>query len=235
MKKTKNFDFKQFKIHGGYSGMPVSTDGVMLGAWIDLYNVSTLLDIGTGTGLLSLMCVQRSQAVAIEAIDIDHHALEAAQHNFVQSPWSSRLTLHRGDALGYPFEGKFDAIICNPPYFNSGEQANNASRATARHTDTLSHQALIARCQQLLKPDGKASLVLPDVEGQQFIQLAQANGLHLSRLCQVRPTEKKAINRLLIELAKQPADTANEAITIHASDGYSAEFIQLTKDFYLKM
>lgn len=235
MKKTKDFDFKQFSIYGGLSGMPVSTDGVLLGAWTNLENAASLLDIGTGTGLLSLMCAQRHLSLTIEAIDIDDNAIEAASINFARSPWAQRLTLHQGDVLTYQFPKQFDRIICNPPYFNTGEQASNISRATARHTDTLTHQALLARCQQLLTSQGKANFVLPKVEGDLFIQLAAEQGWHLSRRCQIKPTERKEVTRLLIELTKTPMTTIEEFLTIHSDGAYSGAFIDLTKDFYLKM
>lgn len=235
MKKTKDFDFKQFSIYGGLSGMPVSTDGVLLGAWTNLESSTSLLDIGTGTGLLSLMCAQRNLSLTIKAIDIDDNAIEAANINFTRSPWAQRLTLHQGDVLTHQFLEQFDRIICNPPYFNTGEQASSVSRATARHTDTLTHQALLTRCQQLLTNQGKASFVLPKVEGDLFIQLAVEQGWHVSRLCQIKPTERKDITRLLIELTKTPMATTEETLTIHSDGGYSDAFIELTKDFYLKM
>ncbi|WCP67610.1 methyltransferase [Vibrio tubiashii] len=235
MKKTKDFDFKQFSIYGGLSGMPVSTDGVLLGAWTNLENAESLLDIGTGTGLLSLMCAQRHLSLTIEAIDIDDNAIEAASINFARSPWTQRLTLHQGDVLTYQFPKQFDRIICNPPYFNTGEQASNISRATARHTDTLTHQALLARCKQLLTSQGKASFVLPKIEGDLFIQLAAEQDWHISRQCQIKPTERKQVTRLLIELTKTATNTIEESLTIHSDGGYSDAFIDLTKDFYLKM
>ncbi len=213
----------------------MSTDGVLLGAWVDMSGAQVVLDIGTGTGLLSLMCAQRNPKIKIQAIDIDDHAIEAAQVNFSHSPWQARLTLHHGNVLEYSFTDKFDRIICNPPYFNNGEQATNQSRATARHTNCLTHNDLLASCKQLLSDSGKASFVLPLVEGEQFIQLAQKQGWHLSRLCQVKPTERKQVTRLLIELQKKPTETISESLTIHSDNGYSVDFIALTKDFYLKM
>jgi len=235
MKKTKSFEFKQFKIDGGYSGMPVSTDGVLLGSWAKLDNIKFILDIGTGTGVLSLMCAQRSPNLALEAIEIDHHALQAAQTNFENSPWSERINLHYGDVLAHSFGHKFDTIICNPPYFNSGEQAQNSSRAIARHTDTLDHSDLLQRCWDLLTDQGYASFVLPKVEGEAFISLAKQNKWSLQRLCQVKPTERKEVNRLLIQLGKQPKPLDVSTLTIHDNGGYSDDFVQLTKAFYLKM
>lgn len=235
MKKTKDFQFKQFSISGGYTGMPVSTDGVMLGAWAELGQCSQVLDIGTGTGLLSLMIAQRYPTMDIDAIDIDQHAISAAKQNFAASPWEERFKLLNGDILSYSFNQSYCAIICNPPYFNSGEKAQNQTRAIARHTDQLNHQALLNRCWQLLKHNGKASFVLPLVEGNHFIQLALDMGWHLSRRCEVKPREAKPVNRLLIELSKQATTVENNRIQIADTQGYSADFVQLTQAFYLKM
>lgn len=235
MNKTKSFEFKQFKIDGGYSGMPVSTDGVLLGAWMDLTECVSLLDVGTGTGLLSLMCAQRKPTLSIEAIDIEKNAIAAANFNFLSSPWSDRITLHHNDVLKHQFAHKFDAIICNPPYFNSGEQAANSARALARHTDSLNHTHLLERCWSLLTPKGCASFVLPIVEGEQFIAIALSLGWSVKRCCSIKPTANKPVSRLLFELSKQSVATQYQNLTIHQATGYSSEFIDLTKDFYLKM
>ncbi|HAS61879.1 MAG TPA: tRNA (adenosine(37)-N6)-methyltransferase TrmM [Vibrio sp.] len=232
---TKHFQFKQFAINGGQCGMPVSTDGVLLGAWIDLTNVRRILDIGTGTGLLALMCAQRSLDTDISAIDIDKNAAEAAQLNVLNSPWSQRIHVMLADVLTTTNLGTFDAIVCNPPYFNSGEQSQSKQRATARHTDSLSHQALLQCCQSLLNEQGRASFILPVVEGEEFITLAQQLGFTLSRLCRIKPTETKTENRLLMELSRQASQCQAQRLTIRDKLGYSEDFIALTKDFYLKM
>ena len=177
--QTKGFKFKQFSIHGGESGMPVSTDGVMLGAWANCSPQSKILDIGTGTGLLALMCAQRFPAVEITALDIEISAIEAAQHNFTQSPWSDRLYIQHADVLQFEPTHHFEHIICNPPYFNSGEQSKQSQRATARHTDSLQHAALLKRCHELLTEEGTASFVLPIIEGERFIAMAQQQGWYL--------------------------------------------------------
>lgn len=233
--KTKGFKFKQFEINGGQCGMPVSTDGVLLGAWIDLKNVTRVLDIGTGTGLLALMCAQRQLNAEVLAIDIDEHAAATARLNAEHSPWTTRIRIERADILTFSFTDSFDAIICNPPYFNSGEQSLTQQRATARHTDSLSHEALLDRCQTLLQEQGRASFILPIAEGQAFIALAQKLNFHCTRLCEVKPTEAKTENRLLIELRKQYIECQHQQLTIRDKLEYSEDFIALTKDFYLKM
>ena len=233
--QTKGFRFKQFTIDGGQCGMPVSTDGVLLGAWADINNARRILDIGTGTGLLALMCAQRNLDAEIYAVDIEQTAAISAQLNVANSDWAKRIMIEQADITSVGYPDKFDAIICNPPYFNNGEQAKLQSRATARHTDTLSHQNLLERCQSLLNHYGKASFVLPVVEGEHFIQLAERLGFSLTRLCRVRPTPTKATNRLLIELSLISGDREDQQLIIRDKLGYTEAFIVLTKDYYLKM
>ncbi|EGU29060.1 tRNA (adenine-N(6)-)-methyltransferase [Vibrio ichthyoenteri ATCC 700023] len=215
--------------------MPVSTDGVLLGAWATLNRAERILDIGTGTGLLALMCAQRNLEAKVYAIDIEQSAAITAQLNAVNSEWSERITVEHADIMAVSYPDKFDVIICNPPYFNNGEQAKRQSRATARHTDSLSHQHLLERCLSLLEEDGKASFVLPVVEGEQFILLAQRLGFSLTRLCRVQPTPTKIENRLLIELSLRSGECKDQQLIIRDKLGYTDAFIALTKDFYLKM
>jgi len=215
--------------------MPVSTDGVLLGAWIDLDQAETILDIGTGTGLLALMCAQRSATAQITAIELEKSACEAAEINFHNSAWTDRVTLVQSNVLNWQNEQVFDSIICNPPYFNSGEHSESAQRAIARHTKTLDHSALLQQCHQRLCPSGKASFILPVSEGEQFIDLAKSQNWFVSRLYKVKPTPNKPVNRLLIELTREPANCNESCLTISDQQGYSKEFTQLTKEFYLKM
>lgn len=236
--ETKSFDFKKFSIYGGQSGMPVSTDGVLLGAWVNLTEKESVLDIGTGTGLLALMAAQRFKGASISAIDIDQHAIHAATINIEQSPWQDRISLHQGSILTAAFPQAFDAIVCNPPYFNSGEQAQQSQRATARHTTSLDHLELAKRCFELTTESATASFILPTPEGESFIKLAEQCGWYLAKRLDVKTTDKKPPSRILFELSKDPAcerDLQCESLTIHGDGGYSEAFIALTKDFYLKM
>lgn len=235
--KTKGFKFKQFSIEGGQSGMPVSTDGVLRGAWAFQHSSSPshLLDIGTGTRLLALMCAQRFSAAQIQAIDIDPHAFQAAQINISNSPWFERIAVRQGDVLNISDDITFDAIICNPPYFNDGEPSQHTQRATARHTHSLEHNHLINITYQLLSDKGTASFILPITEGEQFVQQAKESGFNLSRLCKVQPTPCKPIHRLLFELKKQPTDIEESGLIIRDDLGYTQAFIELTRSFYLKM
>lgn len=233
--KSNPFKFKQFSVDGKQCGMPVSTDGVLLGAWAFIPPPQRILDIGSGTGLLSLMCAQRFPHSHICSIDIDRHAFTATTHNVERSPWLERIEVQQQDILTYPFATRFDGIICNPPYFTSGEMAQLHQRALARHTQTLTHPALIQRLSDLLTDDGQACFILPIHEGKHFIQLAQQQGWYLQRLCEVSPSPSKQCHRLLFELSKEIRQVEQSKLTIRAQNGYSEDFIALTRDFYLKM
>jgi tRNA1Val (adenine37-N6)-methyltransferase len=238
---ANDFTFKQFQIRGHQCGMPVSTDGVLLGAWANISASKTILDIGCGTGLLSLMAAQRNDKADITAVEIEPQAFQAALDNCQHSPWTSRIDVVQSDIadFGTPLH-QFDAIICNPPYFNSGEVSPTSNRAIARHTDRLSHKALLTHCSNLLIQGGTASFILPIYEGEIFIELLSNTPLSLSRLTHVQSTSNKPVSRLLIEVVFTEHHNHNltveySELLIHQGSGYSDPFINLTKDFYLKM
>ncbi|WP_283597827.1 tRNA1(Val) (adenine(37)-N6)-methyltransferase [Photobacterium phosphoreum] len=235
---SRCFIFKQFTINDHGCGMPISTDGVLLGAWAKLPQQGHIVDIGTGSGLLALMAAQRTLATTITAIELDSIAVTAATANFAASPWQSRLQCIESDISHWCQHippASIDSIICNPPYFNAGQQAQQQHRAIARHTDTLSHQQLLATISHLLTPEGSANIILPAYEGQQLINQASAYGLCCQRRCDVRSTEHKPFMRTLIQLNKNCSITEPQQLCIHTKNAYSTDFIALTKDFYLKM
>lgn len=237
---AKGFTFKQFHINDHGCGMPVSTDGVLLGAWVTLPPSGPILDIGTGSGLLALMAAQRTakQGNPITAIEIDNGAALAAQRNVTDSPWTGRIKIAHQTVQAWANQqpaGSVGTIVCNPPYFNHGEQADSQARATARHTDTLPHHELLAAIRHLLSPTGSASLILPVYEGEQLIEAARVHQLYCQRLCKVKTTERKPPSRLLIELGTNPSSCQSEQLVIHQGGQYSKGFIALTKAFYLKM
>ena len=235
---SRNFSFKQFTINDHGCGMPISTDGVLLGAWANFPQQGHIVDIGTGSGLLALMAAQRTQVTTITAVELDPTAATAARANFSSSPWQSRLQCIEDDITHWCQHippASIDSIICNPPYFNAGQQAQQHHRATARHTDSFSHQQLLETLRYLLTTNGSASIILPAYEGQQLINQASAYGLYCQRRCDVRSTEHKPFIRTLIQLNKNCSITELQQLCIHNKNAYSTDFIALTKDFYLKM
>ncbi|WP_028870164.1 tRNA1(Val) (adenine(37)-N6)-methyltransferase [Psychromonas arctica] len=210
---AKDFTFKQFHINAYQCGMPVSTDAILLGAWANINSAKKILDIGCGTGLLAIMCAQRNTLAHISAVEIEKNAFKAAQENAINCPWASRLSIHHQSIQDFTNEvtahSNFDAIICNPPYFNNGAQSSNSRRAVARHTSALSHNNLLSYCALLLTEQGTANFVLPKEEGLSFINLLQNTDaehflkLSLTRLTYVKTTSSKPAIRVLIELTKQ--------------------------------
>ena len=243
--KFMPFSFKQFHIDDRRCGMPVSTDGVLLGAWSPLSASKNILDIGAGSGLLSLMAAQRSMA-NITAIELDESAALDCQNNFSLSPWADRLTLLTCSIQQYctlAIRHSFDHIICNPPYFDNGPQSSSALRAAARHTDSLSFDELLAAISSLLSPTGQASLILPLAGANQLLQQLEQHQLICQHTVLVASVEGKSPNRQLLLITPCSSNFANQAtshsvsnLVIRKADGhYSDDFIQLSKSFYLKL
>ena len=239
------FSFKQFHIEDTRCGMPVSTDGVLLGAWAPLDEAHNILDIGAGSGLLSLMAAQRSEA-AITAIELDDSAALDCQYNFSHSQWNSRLSLVTGAIQQHCTSSNnqaYDHIICNPPYFESGPQSNSQLRAKARHTDSLSFAELLNAIRFLLSANGQASLILPTQAATQLLSLLAKHQLHCVHTTAVASVEGKQPNRQLLLLQTDTANShdlqqqpSSSSMAIRMRDGsYTAEFIQLSKNFYLKL
>ena len=155
------FTFKQFTIRHDRCAMKVGTDGVLLGAWTSVDHSHRLLDIGTGTGLIALMLAQRCPQAFITAIDIDAEAVEQARENALSSPWKDRVEVLLQDICTFPANQQFDTIVSNPPYFIDSLKCPDDQRNTARHTDTLDAERLLASVARLLTDDGRFSIILP--------------------------------------------------------------------------
>ncbi|MDR1200109.1 MAG: methyltransferase [Tannerellaceae bacterium] len=232
------FQFKQFNIQQDKCAMKVGTDGVLLGAWVSTESCHTLLDIGTGTGLIALMLAQRSQA-KIDAIDIDEDAIEQASENISSSMFANRIQVYHT-----PFEEyvtkvyyKYDLVVSNPPYFADSLKSPDTKKNLARHTDTLPLSLLLSRSKSLLAPDGRIALILPYQRGNELMEIILKNKLNIVRKTEVIPLPNASPKRLLIELSTNlSAPCLSDTLVIEESrHQYTADYIKLTKDFYLKM
>jgi len=241
------FTFKQFHIDDFGCGMPVSTDAVILGAWAPLTDAQSILDFGAGSGLLSLMATQRSEA-KVTSVELDDTAVNACQKNFAASPWNSRLRVMHSSVQEFSKQyletkgSRFDHIICNPPYFKGGTQSQNRLRAQARHTDTLDFCALLEAIGSLLAPQGTASLILPSQSMSEFeLELAESP-LEFSQVTDISDSQRKTPHRHLFTLCHKNSDAlakSGEIVTEHFCikelDGsYTQEMKQLITGFYLK-
>ena len=218
--------------------MKVGIDGVLLGAWAAVENADSILDIGTGTGLIALMLAQRSNA-QIDAIDIDADAVIQANENVQKSPWSSRIAVHQIELQSYALTTKkrYDLIVSNPPYFVNSTKAPVENRNTARHTDTLTHKELLDNALSLLKPTGRICVILPVNEGLMSVEYAASIGLHCTKQVVVFPKPGASAKRLLLEFSPQFTVCVNSEIIIESNvrHQYSLEFTALAKDYYLKL
>jgi tRNA1Val (adenine37-N6)-methyltransferase len=234
MGRNSYFKFKQFMVLQERAAMKVGIDGVLLGAWARLDGASTILDVGTGTGLLALMAAQRSTAL-VDAVELEAEAASEAVINFQNSPWSSRIRLFVSAFQDFEMGHLYDHILSNPPFFDNSPRPADLKRAQARHADTLTLSELLAGAKTMLQPEGRISLILPAEYEERLRSLVRENGLFVNRLDQVAPNEAKKPHRLLAEISASPDWTESGLILIrHAgSASYSQQYRALTKDFYL--
>lgn len=261
---SAGFRCKQFYVAHDACAMKVGTDALLLGAWSEVPQTGAVLDIGCGSGILSLMLAQRTpNAVMLDAVELDSQAAAQARDNSRQSPWAHRVRVIERDILTYPDScdhphlRRYQLIISNPPYFADALTSKDERRTKARHTDSLSFADLLATAQQLLAEDGQLSLVLPCAAAEQLLQLALASDWLLRRRTLVstafgktpirtlltlsrcdKPTQSEASAQRLEPMQAQPDSVQNngcDTLVIHQPDGgYSEQYRLLLRDFYLK-
>lgn len=232
------FEFKQFTVYHDRCAMKVGTDGVLLGAWTNIDFTETILDIGTGTGLISLMLAQRCSSAKIDAIDIDKDAIEQAKDNVKNSPFRNRINCFNSSLQEfYKTESKrYDLIVSNPPFFTQSLKSPKLNRTLARHTDSLLIDELIQISSFLLTENGKLAFVYPFENKDAIFSLAEMNNLFLSRITEVYPTPASKPKRILIELSKKYSSIeVNHLVIEKERHVYSPVFTELVKDFYLKL
>lgn len=236
---NQSFQFKQFSVHQDQCAMKVGTDGVLLGAWTPLINNPyTILDIGTGTGVVALMLAQRSNAEQIDAIEIDDNAYEQATENFENSPWNDRLyCYHAGlDEFVDEVDEVFDLIVSNPPFYTEDYKSGNDQRDLARFTDSLSFEELIEAADFFLSDNGIFSVIIPFKEEEKFISLCQERNLFPLKITRVKGTPTTEIKRSLLAFTRiEQTPLINELVIEISRHQYTDEYKELTKDFYLKM
>lgn len=224
------FKFKYFTIWQDRCAMKVGTDGVLLGAWA--HRGSRILDVGTGTGLIALMMAQRSPQAQVVAVDIDEDAVSQAQENVAAARCEDRITVvhssiqELGKREGY--QGTFDVIVSNPPFFIDSLNAPDQQRNMARHADTLTYGELMEAAWKLLSDEGELSVVVPFDYRQRMEDEATFRGFFPSRICAVRTVEGKPAKRYLLAFRKHPCERVHQVMTIG-----DAEYKRLTQDFYI--
>ena len=233
------FFFFLFNVQQDRCAMKIGTDGVLLGAWTPLINNPyNLLDIGAGTGILSLMLAQRSNLEQIDAIEIDEGAYEQCVENFEASPWSDRLfCFHAGlDEFVDDPEDEYDLIISNPPFYTDTFKSENTQRDIARFEDALPFEELIEAADLLLSDNGIFSVIIPYKEETKFVSMCKELELFPLKITRVKGTPTAEIKRSLLAFTRIEQTPIIDELTIEISrHQYTPEYIALTQDFYLKM
>lgn len=240
---AKPFKFKEFTVNQDQCAMKIGTDGVLLGAWASIEKRPfSILDIGAGTGVLSLMLAQRSAAELIDAIEIDDSTYEQCVDNFEQSYWGDRLFCYHASLADFVEElenedDKYDLIICNPPFYSEDYKTDNTQRDLARFQDAMPFEHLIESASKLLSKElGNFSVVIPFKEETIFIEIASKFKLYPNRVLQVKGNPTSEIKRSLIEFSFRESETTHKSLIIETErHQYTQDYIDLTKDFYLKM
>ena len=227
----KPFQFKEFEILQSKKVFRVGTDGVLLGSLCSVLNAEKALEIGTGTGLISLMVAQRNRMTTILAIDIDPDAVKLANENFSNSPFRERIKAVNQDLKTWEINEKFDFIFSNPPYF---EENPSQKDILARQQTELSFQNLIEKSSKILTENGLFSVIIPDDAANDFIKIGWENRLYLNRKINISGIKNAEAKRCVLEFGfKEKKPTETDFFIEKSPRKYSDEYLELTKDFHL--
>ncbi|WP_276134935.1 tRNA1(Val) (adenine(37)-N6)-methyltransferase [Polluticoccus soli] len=230
------FQFKQFLVKQDKSAMRVSTDACIQGAWTPIEPVvKHVLDIGTGTGLLSLMLAQRNDSIIIDAIELDEHAADEAKENVAASPFHDRINITQADIREVTLDKQYDLIICNPPFFRDSLLGPTTNRNTARHALSFSYADMFGVLEKFLANGGYASILLPPVEHEQWEKLLQTNGWNVFHRLHVRPRSSNDVNRVVGLCSPNKIGNTIEEVVIYEDKDYTQQFSALLRPYYLKL
>ncbi|MNV00038.1 tRNA1(Val) (adenine(37)-N6)-methyltransferase [compost metagenome] len=226
------FQFKHFQIQQKHAALKVGTDSMVLGSLCHWESHKRLLDIGTGTGVLALMCAQRFPFEEIIGLEISEDAFIDAVENAGNSPFQSKISVFNQALQDYEAKIQFDAIISNPPFFENSFKNTDRQKTLARHSDSLTFEELLNSIANLLSPDGKAWIIIPFEASESFIRLANQNNLLPADFITIFGKPGK-YTRAVISLQKKQTEVKKSSLCIRDEHGkYTPEYKVLTKDFH---
>ena len=237
------FRFKQFTIQQDKAAMKVTTDGCLFGAWVakqigeQPMTAVKLLDVGTGTGILSLMIAQKNPDCSIDAVEIDNNAYEQANENIISSPWKENIQVFHADIKSFEPGKKYDTIFSNPPFYENELKAEDEKRNVAHHDGGLSFNELFAIIKQRLTPEGHFYLLLPYKRNEEIRNLFLEHQLELSQLIFVKQSVNHGYFRIML-CGRLPSEKKGETVIEEMAikdnnDNYTPAFVSLLKDYYL--
>jgi len=220
--------------------MKVGTDGVLLGAWSDTTGVGSILDVGTGTGLIAIMLAQRAPEAVIHAVEIDEIACGQAVENMQNSPWATRLICFNTAIQDFAKQHghEYDLIVSNPPFFSGGTFSSSQDKTSVRHTVKLPHGDLLSAVRSLLSQNGRFCAILPQMEGLRFREMAGNYGIYCSKMVEVLPKVGKPVERLLLQFERSIKPIEKSQLVISEGDGpneWTPDYRALTGEYYLKI
>ena len=236
---TDIFFCKEFQVIQEVNKMKVNTDAMLLGAWSSVKGKNSIIDIGTGTGIIALMLAQRNPVARILGIEIEQGSASEAKRNFEGSVWSENLDIQCQSIQEFSRESneKYDLLVSNPPFFTGGTLSLNENKNNVKHTTRLSHGDLLISVSRLMKKGGHFDVILPYIEGERFIELARRYNLFPERITEVRSRVSTSIERLLISFTDRIFEVERETL-IMFKEGVDRDptdqYRDLLGSFYLK-
>ena len=233
------FQFKKFTVWHDKCAMKVGTDGVLLGIWTTVFDESktlSVIDVGTGTGLIAMIVAQRNNKAIIDAIDIDKSACEQAIDNIGKSPFKDRINVIHKPFADYRTDKKYDLIISNPPFFKKSLKCPDEKRSLARHNDSLPLKQLIGHATTMLTENGRIALILPVQQAEELDFIIATHRLFTARRTEIFPAEGLQPKRFMIELSSktEAGDREMNTLTLETKDRKrTQQYAELTKEFYL--
>ena len=227
----KPFRFQQFSIQQSKDVFRVGTDGVLLGAMCNVKNAKKILEIGTGTGLISLMLAQRNVSAKISTIDINENAVKLASENFRNSIFNENLKVELKDFKNFETNENFDLVVCNPPFF---EENASAKDVLARQQVELNFRNLVEKSTEIITQKGILSIILPSEAATDVKSLAEEFNLYLVREINIYGIEGGNLKRNILEfsLAQKPLEISDFVIE-KSPRKYSDQYLNLTKNFHV--
>lgn len=228
------FKFKKFSVAHSKCAMKIGVDGVLIGAWTESDNPKSILDIGTGSGLISLMMQQKFPDALITALEPNKLAHQEALDNFDTSPFPKKINLQLTDLQDFPQTNTYNIIISNPPFYEGNVSSGNENRDQARQSKYLPLEVFIKKSASLLAEDGILNFVYPTQQTDQILNFAKRSKLHLIKQTIVFPNTSKLSKRTLFSFSKTDSTSLKNQLFIKNSENeFTQQYIDLTKDFYI--
>jgi tRNA1Val (adenine37-N6)-methyltransferase len=229
------FRFRQFDVIQSKNPLKVGTDSMLLGSFIDSTNANTALDIGAGTGVLSLMVLQKNPRLQLDAVEIHAEAAEECSLNFTNSPWGTSAKSHAIDFLDFHPEKRYDLIFSNPPFYLDGLKSGDENIDQAKHISREQYEKFICKTSDLLTENGRFYVIVPFDQLDYLLNIAKENQLYPLQKIIIHATEEKLNSRIILQFSKQVESLTQMEFTVRLKNGnYTSEYIELTKMYHFK-